>query len=77
MAQPGDYLLRVWYLETVTGSNEYILVAELPIHIAEEGAGSQLLWAEQSPCGGWISSIPEEDPQPPSWSTVKALYSLY
>ncbi len=71
--EPGDYLLRVWYLRTEDGSYEYELVAELPIVIEEEGEGLPL-WSDQSDCGGWVTGAPEPVIETGSWSVIKKLY---
>ena len=79
VTESGDYLLRVWYLVTEDYPYEYVLAAELPIHIDGDSDGS-LFWVEQSPCGGWATSVPSGGDQPmepnpeTNWSALKTLY---
>jgi len=69
---PGEYLLRVWYAAFPGEDPE--LAAELPLSIPGAGAGP-VQWA-QSPCGGWVTGVPD----PPtalesrSFSAIRALY---
>ena len=70
---PGDYLLRVWYLDTL-GQWEYVLMGEVPIHI-EGGQPPGAPLTMQSPCGGWATDAPESPASAlRAWSAIKALY---
>jgi hypothetical protein len=69
---PGEYLLRVWY--AVLPGEEPPLAAELPLTVPAQGAGA-LQWA-QSPCGGWVTGVPDPPLSVPtsSFSAIRALY---
>jgi hypothetical protein len=69
---PGQYQLRVW--RAVYDGQEPPLIAQLPLLIPTAGGGEvQVL---QSPCGGWVTGVP--DPPTPqgalSFSAIRALY---
>jgi hypothetical protein len=70
--EPGQYLLRVW--RAVYAGQEPPLVAELPLEIPAAGAGAiQVL---QSPCGGWVTGVPDP-PTPAAASSFSAIRALY
>jgi hypothetical protein len=69
---PGDYLLRVWY--AVYPGEDPELAAELPLSIPAAGAGA--IQVAQSPCGGWVTGVPDPPPAvgADSFSAIRALY---